>query len=300
MEDVHHLFNLHHKTHHFNLRNIIETLAVIDGNKPVMRLVVDDVAYKLIAPCLESFNLRIARSDFRQKSAFTTNLGDTYTNLIAFNDPRGGDFSLMVALNSEISTRAMEIEDYDTDPGALGNLLGYPDCCMASYEKINEVTDWLMIFLSNTPFEITYSYLANKIAYLFGEKSLFFDYFPCALTCKQTAEISLVISAIMRKHGLDDILKNFTKEMQYPILIIDGIIVQLIKSHYNAREDTLMFDLSKSRLHGWRVEKNADENFVWESNKIIRNNNILEFYKDSRSIGIIEQAEYERLLIFQK
>lgn len=299
MEDVRHLIDLHHKTHYFNLRNIIETLALIDGKKPVMRLVVDDAAYELVVPCLESFNLKIARSNFRQKPAFTTTLGDTYTELTAFSDPRDGDFSLMVALDSELSTRAMRIEDYDEDPSALGKLLGYPDCCTASYKKINDDTDWLMVFLSNTPFEKTYSYMSNRIAYLFGEKSLFFDYFPCALTCKKTAEITSNISAIMKKHRLDDILEDFTKEMKHPILISDGVIVQLKKSHYNESRDTLTFDLSKSRLHGWRVETNADENFVWESNKIKRNNNILDFYRDSTHLGIMEQAEYERLLIFQ-
>ncbi|MDP7526793.1 MAG: hypothetical protein QF852_04120, partial [Candidatus Marinimicrobia bacterium] len=136
MDNTHQLLDLHHKTSCFNLRNIIETLAVIDGKKSVMRLVVNDDAYEFVLPALKSFNLKIARSDFRQKPAFTTSLGDTYTELIDFNDPDGGEYSLMVSRTAELSTRAMHIEDYDEDPTALGRLLGYPDCCTASYEKI--------------------------------------------------------------------------------------------------------------------------------------------------------------------
>ena len=299
MEDVRELIDLHHRTPCFNLRNIIETLAVIDGKKPVMRLVVDDAAYDLVVPCLESFDLKIARSDFRQKPAFTTNLGDTYTESTDFNDPRGRDFSLMVALDSDLANHAMRIEDFQKDPGALGKILGYPDCCTVSYEKINEDTDWLMVFLSNTPFEKTYSYRTNRIAYLFDEKSLFFDYFPCSLTCEKTAEITSIISFMLMKYGMNDILEDLTEAMKLPILISDGVITQIKKSHYNKSSDTITFDLSKSRFHGWKVETNADDNFIWESNKIKRNNNILEFYRDSSRLGIMEQTEYERLLIFQ-
>jgi len=299
MKDVRELIDLHRKTPHFNIRNIIETLAVIDGKKPVMRLVVDDAAYDLIVPCLESFDLKIARSDFRQKPAFTTNLGDTYTELTESNDPKGGDFSLMVALDSNLASHAMRIEDYQEDPGALGKILGYPDCCTVSYERINEDTDWLMVFLSNTPFQKTYSYRANRIAYLFDEKSLFFDYFPCSLTCKKTAEITSIISLMLRKYGMNDFLEDVTEAMKVPVLISDGVITQIKKSHYNKSSDTITFDFSKSRFYGWKVETNADDSFIWESNKIKRNNDILEFYRDSTRLGIMEQTEYERLLIFR-
>ncbi|HJL77932.1 MAG TPA: DUF483 domain-containing protein [Candidatus Marinimicrobia bacterium] len=299
MDNTHQLLDLHHKTSCFNLRNIIETLAVIDGKKSVMRLVVNDDAYEFVLPALKSFNLKIARSDFRQKPAFTTSLGDTYTELIDFNDPDGGEYSLMVSRTAELSTRAMHIEDYDEDPTALGRLLGYPDCCTASYEKINAHTDWLMVFLSNTPLEKTYSYKANRIAYLFNEKSLFFDYFPCSLSCEKTADITSFIETLLKKYGMNDILEDYIEEMKHPILILGGVVVQIKQSHYNESTNIITFDLSKSRLHDWKVEMNADEYCVWDSNKITINKNVMEFYKDSTLLGTFEQTKYERLMIFQ-
>jgi|TARA_B100000959_G_scaffold254943_1_gene286968 hypothetical protein len=299
MKNTHQLLDLHHRTSCFNLRNIIETLAVIEGKKPVMRLVVSDEAHNFVIPTLESFNLKIARSDFRQKTAFTTSLGDTYTESTDFNDPDGGEYSLMVSRTEEIAVRAMQIEDYDENPTALGKLLGYPNCCTSSYEKIDEHTDWLMVFLSNTPFKNIYSYKANRIAYLFNEKSLFFDYFPCSLSCEKTADITSFIESLLTKYGMKDILEDYIEEMMHPILILGGVVVQIKQSQFNESTNTITFDLSKSRLHDWKVRMNADEYCVWDSNKITINKNVMEFYKDSTLLGTITQSKYERLMIFQ-
>ena len=264
-----------------------------------MRLVVSDEAHNFVIPTLESFNLKIARSDFRQKTAFTTSLGDTYTESTDFNDPDGGEYSLMVSRTEEIAVRAMQIEDYDENPTALGKLLGYPNCCTSSYEKIDEHTDWLMVFLSNTPFKNIYSYKANRIAYLFNEKSLFFDYFPCSLSCEKTADITSFIESLLTKYGMKDILEDYIEEMMHPILILGGVVVQIKQSQFNESTNTITFDLSKSRLHDWKVRMNADEYCVWDSNKITINKNVMEFYKDSTLLGTITQSKYERLMIFQ-
>jgi hypothetical protein len=234
------------------------------------------------------------------KTSYKTNLGDVYTKLANRDDPEANEFIIMVASDINIAKYAINIEDHGNDPSKLGVLLGYPECCVSAYEQISEQIDWLTVFLSNTPRRSVYPFGANRMAYLFGEKSLFFDYFPCGLTCEATCNLSRQMASVLEKYQLSDLLINIKSEMMTPILIRKGVIVFFRNAIYEADKQTLIYDLSKAGLHGWKVIPGADSDFVWDSNRLTRIGNSLFFYHNEKYQGQFEEeALNNRLFIFE-
>jgi len=294
------LIDLQKSTPIFNYRNIIESIALLENKKKVMRLVVDNTSFQNIASTMEKLGLAVVRSGLGLKTSFRTDLGDVYTEFTDLDDPEAKEFMIMVAADADVAKYAVGLEDKGNTPGKLGKLLGYPDCCVSVYEKISEQLDWLTIFLTNTPHRHVYSYGANRMSYLFGEKSLFFDYFPCGLTCMETCNLSFRMTSILEKYRMIDLMREIKRDMQTPILIRKGIIIFLRDALYTADKQTLHYDLSKSRLHGWKVNPGAEKDYIWDSNRLTRKDNMIFFYQNKKYLGhFAEKILDDRLFIFE-
>jgi hypothetical protein len=235
------------------------------------------------------------------KASYKTPLGDVYTSLTDKNDPESDSFVMMVASSRKTAEKAMNLEDNGEDSGELENFLGYPDCCVKSYRNICETRDWLEELLSNTSRLMHYSWASNRIAYLFDENSLFFDYFPCSLECAKTAEISRNMWSLAPLYGISDICAKWRQEMCRPVLIRKGVIVQMKEYRFDNRNGQLDFNPRKISLHGWKIANRADEDFTWESDSIRRNGEELQFFKNGKVIGsFLEETTDNRLLAFKK
>jgi hypothetical protein len=295
------LLSLCRETGNFNSRNVLEVIALLEGIKPAMRLVVDLASHNLIKYKLRSLKLFTVRSRWNIKASYKTPLGDVYTSLTDKNDPESDSFVLMVASSRKTAEEAMHLEDNGEDSGELEKLLGYPDCCVKSYRNICETRDWLEELLSNTRRQMNYSWASNRIAYLFDENSLFFDYFPCSLGCTKTAEISRNIWGLAPLYGIKDICDKWRQEMCRPVLIRKGVIVQMKEYRFNDHSSCLEFNPRKISLHGWKVADRADEDFTWESDSIKRDSEELRFFKNGKFTGsFLEEITDNRLLTFKK
>lgn len=295
------LLSLCRETVYFNSRNVLEVIALFEGVKPVMRLVVDEASHNLIKNKFRSLKLFTVRSRWNIKTSYKTPLGDVYTTLTDINDPESDSFVMMVALGRKTAEEAMDLEDNREDNGGLEKLLGYPDCCVKSYHNICETRDWLEELLSNTSRQMHYSWASNRIAYLFDDNSLFFDYFPCSLECIKTAKISRNMLNLASLYGISDICEKWRQEMCRPVLIRKGVIVQMKEYRFNNRNGHLEFNPRKISLHGWKVANKADEDFTWQSDSIKRNGEELQFFKNGKITGSFpEETTDNRLLAFKK
>jgi hypothetical protein len=293
------LKNLVRATPDFNFRNLLEALALLSGHKAVMRLSVHSESEPILRVTLESLGLVCIRSDYRQKTSFSSNLGDSYTEAVPFEI--GGDlpYTMMISQKGHFAEKAIEMEDRAFDFKGLGRLLGYPECCIHSYEHIEEGNDWLKVYLSNTPLQFHYDHRNNKLSYLFSGMTLFFDYFPCSLTCRSTMEISDTMVKILESFGISEIAASIRSEMLTPVLILEGLLIFLSGSSLSEDGKALTYDLTRSRHWLWELHKGIEDHFFWDSDNIRIRDHILECYQGDILLGHVQQTEFQRLLIFR-
>jgi len=279
----------------------LEVIALLSGLKKVMRLVVDNKSHDLIVNKLSAFNLYAVRSHWNMKTSFRTSLGDVYTELTDQNDPESSSFVIMVSPKDKTAKEARALEDSSGKKGEIEKLFGYPLCCFRSYRNICKNRDWLEELLNNTKIKEFYPWCANRIAYLFNENSMFFDYFPCSLECDNTAAISRKMQELAPVYGLVSVCKKWIQEMCRPVLIRKGVVVQLREFNFNDQNGHLNFNPQKIALYGWKVAADADKDFTWGSDSIKRIGKELHFFKNGKSTGyFIEEINDNRLLVFKE
>lgn len=283
----------------FNFRNYIEFMALISGRKDVVRLSIHDESEAPLRAGLARLGLACVRSRFRQETSFASALGDSYTSPVPFDQEDRLPYTVMAARDHATAAAAMAVEDDPTAIGGLGELLGYPDCCAASYEEISEHCDWLAVWLRNTPLQPSYDYRGNKLAYLFWGRTLFFDYFPCSAMCAQTRTISVRTEDELRAHGLVAVLEAVRAEMCVPIMIIRGVVVALQKHCFRPDASVLEYDLSHSRRWLWEAHADAPDHCFWSSNNLTLGCGNLECRDGDRVLGYIEQDVHQRLMVFR-
>jgi len=271
----------------------------VSGHKKIMRLSIGDKSEASIREKMTRLGLFCFRSDYRQKPSYTSSLGDVYTELVPFRENNDFNYTLMVSTTLELAREAIYLEDNSENLEKLSSMLGYPDCCIRSYEKIGPTTDWLQILLENSKPNNMYPYQANKLSYLFSGQTFFYDYFPCSLHCEGTINISKEMSKMMLNNGLTHYADNIKSAMLDPILILDGILIQLVDCSIHNNYCELNYDLSHSKRWLWRLHKGIENHFFWNSNTLKRGDGMLECYQDEKYLGSIEQSQTQRLLVFR-
>jgi hypothetical protein len=280
--NIQRLLSLSHRVPEYTFRNVVETIAVIEGCKPVMRIVLNEQSVPLVKNEMKHAHLCLVESHWRLQPAYTTSLGDVYTEIASSNTGSRGQ-SVVAVAHSSLSAKAFLHAEKDDDLEAIGEMLGYPCCCIRAYENVSKDRDWLTELLENTSSQPTYPYQANRLAYLFDEYWLGFDYFPCSLLCVETKKICDMVTELVRKYGMDSLVDQITSDMRAPILIHAGVVVQLRGASCN--NEWISYDLSRSRLFGWKVQKGADEDLFWESDEIERIGEDLCFYNKRKLIA---------------
>ncbi len=283
----------------FNFRNFLEIVALLSGSKNVVRLSIHDECEAPLKSGLSCLGLACVRSGFRQKTSFTSALGDSYTIPVPFDQEEHLPYTMMVARDSATAVAAMAMEDDPAEIDGIGKVLGYPDCCVASYQEIGAHHDWLKVWLDNTPLQSSYDYRGNKLAYLFWGRTLFFDYFPCSATCTHTRDISLMMERELSARDMKSMLEAVRAEMCVPIMIVRGVVVALQEHHFRPDGSVLEYNLAYSRRWLWEPHADAPDHFFWSSNNLTVSRGALECRKGERILGYIEQDAHQRLMVFR-
>jgi hypothetical protein len=290
------LLSVNHRALEYTVRNVFETIAVLDGFKPVMRLVLSDEYIPLVAHELRAFGLAVSASTWGLRPAYTTSLGDVYTDIDRTGTRRCQ--RVVAVARSASSADAFLQAETDGDHEAMGYMLGYPRCCMRAYQDLSEKRDWLTELLEHTSPHARYPHQTNRVAYLFDEHWLGFDYFPCSLLCADTKNIFETVARLARESGMHALVDQITTDLRAPILLKSGVVVQLRGA--SCADGMAKYDLSRSRLYGWRVEEGADEDPIWTSDQVERINGELRFYRERRLLASsLEDVSSTRLLVFE-
>jgi hypothetical protein len=166
-------------------------------------------------------------------------------------------------MNPEDAEYAISLEDNPEDP-ALGELLGYPACCVAGYLEIAGGKPWIdkILDIENTE---NLSLYANKVGYLFrASPSFLFDYYPCSLSCAASTTLGRNNSIGLEKFGLTELVHTMKAKLLRPIVHIPGLLVQLPDARIEGRE--CFFDPT---LIGYYEYGFSDRRHLFENGRIL-------------------------------
>jgi hypothetical protein len=283
------LSDLSRKVVSFNNRNIIEGVCLLAGIKKVLRLVVHEHELTEISKTFEQMGLHVERSAKWLRTEYTTPLGDSFTSLSTVKD-KDAYFVVMIAKNKDNAIEAIRLEDGLDKSGKLEKQLGYPGCCYKRYNKISNHHDWLTEVLLNTPLSNYYSLKTNKIAYLLGGESIFYDYFPCSMNCNGTKKLAQNIIEYFNKIGLSEEISKVCSIMKMPIIIRNGFITQFQEYEINIKKQTIIYDVKKIKLHIWKIRRDQEKDLLWISNRIAWDKYKFTIYSNERILKTVHQT----------
>lgn len=291
------LETLHRDTKRFTAQNVIEALAVLSGIKPVLRMLLDGHTHPHIHNMLSSLGLCCIRSRSVERVMYITEMGDSYSGKAEDTGNADDLFVVMAARSRDLAERAVECEGSAELGSELGVLLGYPSCCVKAYENISQNCDWVESLFKQSPPAASYPSPSNKLSYLFMERSLIYDYFPCSLNCPDTARLSANVHQMLSDEGMGAVANQMLNQMTTPIFLKNGVIVSLEGAVMFG--DSLQFNLAKARMQVWKCVTNAEDDYFWESDRIRVRDNYIEMFRSSQYLGTLyQQPANNRLLIF--
>ena len=207
-------------------KSFIEFLALQHGQKNVVRLVVDEPTYLVLEKLCKKHGIAFLKSDFNLKLAFTTSLLDTFYEITSADNPDSDRFVIFCG-NKETAIEACSVERDGCDVEETARIYGYPKCCAQNYQRVQNGEHWVVPYLTNASSTGPYSWLNNKVAYLFQPHlTIIPDYFPCAIDCEKTHNLAQRYASLLRDAGLHSILNIIRDSLRLPLLFHDGYIYQ--------------------------------------------------------------------------
>lgn len=230
----------------FSDRNVVELVAMLQLRKRVVRLVLDCWEWLVLRENLPALGIHGCNANFELKTVTSTKLGDNFTMSTAWRDQDAKVVLVYLAKNPEDINFALSLEKRPEDP-VLGELLGYPKCCVIGYNEIVAGRQWVEKILDIDKIN-NLSLYANKLGYLFrGSPSFLPDYYPCSLSCIGSAALGYANYLGLASFGLKDLAQSMKLKLLRPIVHLPGLLAQLTGAIVDDRE--LLFDPALVRYY---------------------------------------------------
>lgn len=234
-------------------RHVFEVAAALAGLKRVVRVVVEPSELAVTKQLLADLGLAVREADSFLGVKKATNLGDQWTIHVAKDDPRCAYATVFAALDPSDAAKAARQEG-TADAQEIGRFLGYPECCVTNYSRIEDGSEWLTILLdghrARSKRQQRPSHLANKIGYLFDGASFLPDYFPCSLYCAEAKELASLLREAALKCGLVDLVLETDQALKRPIIVWRGLVIQPL-------------DCLEMADQGWAFQGETARRFDW-------------------------------------
>jgi hypothetical protein len=232
-------------------RHLLEFVAVLKGDKEVMRIHINkNEEYTLLEKFCKENSLLIGHSDFKLKVDWVNEIGDTFLQDVPWEDESAEMFvAYITKSNQDALLKALSIEVSGEHLDA-GKLYGYPECCCINYEKISTGEFWINSLLDNSH-GLFFKHWNNKLAYLVHNYAIFPDYFPCSFTCKGTEELSKQYYKLGLDSGLTDFVEKQIDFMSRTYLVSDDSVFSF--KNYVINENTIILNTEELQFHGDNV-----------------------------------------------
>ncbi len=295
-QDAAALLELRRDVPDFTFRNLLETLALIAGRKSLLRLVLDDRPMPPVRALLERIGLQVAVSPWKIAPVYSTPLGDTYTEVVENNDPRGVRRVLMAASRTTVLNQGLDLEEAGDFDHELGPLLGYPKCCVSAYDRVGPDRHWLDLLIEGNNPNGPLPCGANRLASLFDDRALFYDYFPCSLQCEATRAISRSGLELLGLCGLEEQAAAALRVMGTPILLRRGVLARL--NGATVESGRLRYELSRAGLFCWRARPGAEDDAAWSTSGLEVENGRVSLFANDQRVTTFDEGPLDRVFLF--
>jgi len=239
--------------------NFLELLAVVLGEKRVMRLILTAETYRCVQRFCIQNNLAQDHSVRKQAPSVRSATGDTFTVSVEWDDPRGEYFAVVIGRSRYDVQRALELENSDASFQAFGELYQIPRCCVEAYEDLEQGGEWISTYLRRSSRESHGSIYSNRLGVLFDGSTFLPDFFPCRIDCRYAEDLGRRYESLLIRFGADAYLKQARTSLSAPIIVHSGSLLQLCESRQNG--SLLEFDSDKVRVVCWNSSLPADNIF---------------------------------------
>jgi hypothetical protein len=183
----------------------VELLAVLTGNKSVVRLVLPLGVAQEVAVAASSFGLQAHFSEYELGTVRSNKNRDLFQTWVepSETNPR----ALYLSFSKRIASHAAQL-DLAGDDNALAEILGYPCCCIRSYDPRQLESWWYQISL-RTPVKSGLPFVINRLALLYCKASYLYDFFPCSFNCQQSTIMANRNRDILIEQGCESLVSKW-------------------------------------------------------------------------------------------
>ena len=262
-----------------NYTRSLEILYLLDDIKRIVRLDANEVELKNIKNFCNDNNLNLEISDFKVIKITDEGKGG-YANIVkkvSINYPEQGLYHIYISKDKN-KTKFLKLLENKNDDKAIGELLGYPKCCVDFFIKNKEKqqkiqNDYILPALNNSdgfkfPFYTNYAIRYFDITLL--------SHFPHNFHCEQSIKIAKTNFGIIKKYS-NDLSNKFENMLKNPVLYTENNGVFLFKNH-RLKDNILEFNNIISTINNELYDKlNQNKKIeIIDKNKIKIGNNVLE------------------------
>lgn len=201
----------------------LDIIYVLDGIKPVSRLLIDE-DNKTLLDFLDKKGLHYALSDSKiikhvdQTRAFTDK-----GIRVSSDDERKGSHLIYISKDKKLTEKAKSLES-ENNQFELGKILGYPSCCAKFFDKhFDESSRRSMDLVLRTFSESKgFNFLWQNNFCLRGFDISLISHFPCSFNCEKSKQIASKNLEVIKKYDID-VANYFTNALKCAILYSEGI-----------------------------------------------------------------------------
>lgn len=231
-------------------RHVFEIAAAALGAKSVVRVVLAVEHIEACSECLRALGLHVTLPTQALAIDRETSLGDRYCRHVPLDDPAAVEAALLASRDPGLAEEGRHIDE-NGSVRQIGELYGYPPCCISQYEKIEENPDWVgSLLLDHFRRGGIPPAVSNKLAYLFGGNSFLPDYFPCSLHCRPSEALAKRMREAALRAGLSRLVSDTDLEVCRPIIVCAGTLLRP-RSHWH-EGGCIRFEVGDLDVFPWR------------------------------------------------
>ncbi len=262
-----------------NYTRSLEILYLLNNIKKTVRLDANEIEFKKIKEFCNKENLSLEISDFKVIKTADKKKGN-YSNIVKrvpLNYSLEGLFHIYISKNKNLS-KFLKLLENKNDDKAIGEILGYPKCCIDFFVKNKEKqqkvqNDYILPALNNSD-GFKFPFYTNYVVRYFDITLL--SHFPHNFHCEESIKIAKNNFEIIKKYSMETANK-FKDTLKSAVLYTENNGIFMLRD-YNINNNEIKFNEIISTINNELCNKlNQNKKIaIISKNKIIINNEILE------------------------
>lgn len=211
----------------------LEILYLVNNIKPAVRMDASDIELKKIKGFCNENNLCLEVSDFKVIKISDKGKGG-YSNIVKrvpINYPGDGLYHTYISKDKNKS-KFLKLLESKNDDKAIGQILGYPKCCIDFFiknkEKQQKIQNDYILPALNSSKGFKFHFYTNYAARYFDVTLL--SHFPHSFHCEESIKIAKKNLECIKKYS-EELANRFVAMLKCPVLYTENNGVFIFKNH---------------------------------------------------------------------